>query len=47
VFQLLPRISQRVALNLQVAKGKYQVPVRALHVGDRLDGALPKLRVCQ
>ena len=47
VFELSARIAHRIALHLQIAQRKHQIPVSALHVGDRFDRALPKLRVGQ
>ena len=47
VFELGAGIAHGVALHLQIAQREHQVPIRALHGGDGLDGALAKLRVGQ
>ena len=41
------RIGERVALNLQIAQRKNQVPIGALHAGYHFDGSLAKLGVGQ
>ena len=47
VLELRARNAHRIALHLQAAQRKHEIPVRALHVRDRVDGSLAKLRVSQ
>src|SRR6185295_1623686 len=47
VLELCASHAHRIALHLQTSQGEYEIPVRALHVCDGVDGALAKLRVSQ